>query len=293
MTRNVLGLSRNNTSWADGTQPVGSVYELSRQSCLVATRKTLNVWANSYQGEDLDRMKDFLDLVPFCSEKEPEEAEFSCGTSPSADDPTPQEIIHSTEWISKLHVKEPGPQPNVGAAAEWTRIFGPMMPFVSRIDLVDPYLPNDIDREQRVLEEIVALAFTQFSGKLVLHFRSPSEVKNSKTEEAIIRYLSRVRDALSTVSQRRFEVKIHKSQQSGRATIEKVRDRHLHFSFSDSSPGLLYVLGHGLDTFDPLHFEGSLGIGASGSWPPLLEQLNRLSDEPVTRRIMEAVTRGG
>jgi hypothetical protein len=289
MTRNILGLARENTSWLDSEQSPGFLSRLSEEAILVAVKTTLNTFANLYVGSELDKMYDVLSQVPVCSTRPPETAEFSCGVVAEKNDPSPQEIMVSDAWVSNLSERKRAPRPGVSAGEEWSRIFGALMPYLEQIDIVDGYLINDLKRQSSILEEIVESAFSNFDGKLMLHFLRPTDIETTPTrqfsEGALARRLAQIRSHLSPVAQRKFGINICQKKLDGRAKV-KFHDRHLYFSFSGSTTGVYHSLGNGIDTFDPSNVEGSLGRMDSGAWNGIDALLTQLRDENLTQRVL-------
>ncbi len=288
MTRNVLGLASTNPDWISPAQPVGLFSRFCDDALIVSDRKTLNVWTHKYINDDRDRMVDYLSETPICSSKTPDSAEFLCGLAKDSATSSPLEILVSSEWAEALRNKRTPPQPAVSAGAEWNRIFGSIMPFTERIDLVDGYLINDFRRQHSLLTEIVRSCFTNFQGVLALHFLKPSEVtdvsSNRMSEQAIAKSLALLKTHLSPASRKKFEVSLYNQQSAGRAKV-KLHDRHLYFSFSGSITGLHYSLGNGVQTFDPEKLEGSLGYIPSGGWTGISRQLEELIDTAATKRL--------
>ena len=288
MTRNVLGLASTNPDWILPAQPVGLFSRFCDDALIVSDRKTLNVWTHKYINDDRDRMVDYLNETPICSSKMPDSTEFSCGLVGNSAPSSPQEILVSSQWAEALRNKRKPPQPAISAGVEWNRIFGAIMPFTERIDLVDGYLINDFRRQHGLLTEIVRSCFTKFQGTLALHFLKPSEVTdvstNQMSEQAIAKSLSLLKSHLSPTAQKKFEARLYSQQSSGRAKV-KLHDRHLYFSFSGSTAGLHYSLGNGVQTFDPEKLEGSLGYIPSGGWTGISRQLEELIDTAATKRL--------
>ena len=286
--RNTLGLERENLNWVDRGIPVSTAYRASEEAVIVAVRKTLNMWAHKYTGDELDAILDYLENAVVCSTKDPKDAEFTCGDEDSHQDNSLQQLLDSGSWISALGAKRKPVRAGHKAGSEWQRIFGALMPFVDQIDFVDGYLVDDLIESKSILEEIIKDGFGGFRGRLVLHFLHPKFIsddpKNIKSLSAVARRLSAVSSPLETTAKKKFEVRLYRKQVESRSKM-KFHDRHLHFSFSDCVNGLHFSMGHGVNTFDPERIEGTLGIVPQGSWNGIQELLRQLSLETATEEL--------
>lgn len=295
MSRNSLGLTKSiGETQADG----GSrerLRQLPYEGVLVSSRESRREWIR--KSSDPDFVRTQLKLTPNLEVSEPSAAEFIVDDSDPEKFSTPVEAMVSERWSDLLDRgsksgKVQAPRPNESASQAWSRILGTVTTLAVQIDIVDPYLLNDLMKaEDSNLRKVFAECFQRFSGRITLHFLSPEQVvrgtQKPHTREGVARNLASLKSTLSEKSQGKFGVKACLSEiREHGSSISFPHDRWIYFTFTNDA-GVLYALGKGLEGLAQEFDVSALAEHfPMNDWAGLIERTSRLQDMSCTNQLM-------
>lgn len=295
MSRNSLGLTNNiGDSPADGWSKE-RLRRLPYEGILVSSRESRREWIR--KSSDPDFVRTQLKLTPNLEVSEPSMAEFIVDESDPKQFPTPSDAMVSARWGDLLDRgskfgKVQAPRPEETASQSWTRILGTLTPLAIQVDIVDPYLLNDLMKaEDSNLKKVFMECFQRFSGRVTLHFLSPEQVirgnQKPHTREGVARNLGVLKSMLSEKTQGKFGAKACFSEiRDHGSSISFPHDRWIYFSFTNDA-GVLYSLGKGVEglaqKFDVSAMSEHFPMN---DWAGLSERTSRLQDLSCTNQIM-------